>query len=311
MYHVRSLAAQNAMDVACVATVKNTFLEFGLRRPQLRRARTAPCPGDQLDLASTTDGDSEVEEFSLPSRSTTPCWADEMDEDACRSATSELSSSSRALSSEQARHGLSSQTAFEPAQQLADAFSVEHQACNATSEFSCISSTDSGPLSTETCAEKDYAWTALSKAASVPHCAPRPRRSGSHRAEAKFRFTCRFDVGIAEDVDFRVVRRLIGPEAENMKAMVKKSGGSKIRIHGKGASKDCSHASDEPLHIVVGATTAGRLDRAAALVTALLLRVHAEYEAYCSDAGLQKPSLKISPVDGVALPPDVRAPNKN
>jgi hypothetical protein len=96
-----------------------------------------------------------------------------------------------------------------------------------------------------------------------------------------------------------------------MKTIVKKAGGSKIRIHGKGASKDCSNASDEVLHIVAGATSTGRLERAAALVTDLLLSVHAEYEAYCKDTGLQKPSLKITRVYGVALPPDVRAPNKH
>jgi hypothetical protein len=134
---------------------------------------------------------------------------------------------------------------------------------------------------------------------------------GSYRADNKLRFTCRFDVGIEEDSDFRVVRRLLGSEAENMKTIVKKAGRSKIRIHGKGASKDCLNASDEPLHVVVGATSTGRLERAATMVSDLLSRVHAEYEAYCSDTGLQKPSLKICRVDSVALPPDVRAPNKH
>jgi hypothetical protein len=290
------------MDAACVATVKNTFLEFGLPPLQLRRASSAPSPGDELELASTTDGGSEVEEFPMRSRrsSITSCWADEMAMEACTSAALESSSTSQALSYEQVGQEPSNQSNRELLQQSPEIFVPKHRGMRASAEMTSVSSRMSSiellQLPREAHAMKRQALL---------------RPMGSQRADNKFRFTCRFDVGIEEDSDFRVVRRLLGSEAENMKSIVKKSGGSKIRIHGKGASKDCSNASDDSLHIVVGATSTGRLERAAALVTDLLSRVHAEYEAYCNTLGCQTLIPRICRVDGVALPPDVRASNKH
>merc|ERR1712031_12844 len=59
--------------------------EAGLQKPSLEISRvdgiTLPAlAGDELEQASTTDGGSEVEEYSSRSRgaSTIPCWADEM-----------------------------------------------------------------------------------------------------------------------------------------------------------------------------------------------------------------------------------------
>jgi hypothetical protein len=233
-----------------------------------------------------------------------------MDKDVCMNATPVLLSMSHHVSSEQEKREPSSQFSFEFAQQSTETFAAKHRgswaSASATVGLSSMSSMGSVRLSTETSAATVHAWTGPEA-----QRAPCSRPTDSHRAEDKIRFTCRFDVGIEEDSDFRVVRRLIGNEAANMKAMVKKAGGSKIRIHGKGASKDGSNASDEPLHIVVGATSTGRLERAAGMVNDLISSVHAEYEAHCNDIGLQTPILKISRIDGVALPPDVRALKKH
>merc|ERR1712224_205361 len=92
-----------------------------------------------------------------------------------------------------------------------------------------------------------------------------------------------------------VVKRLIGFEASNMKNICKDAGGSKVRIRGKGAEeKGGEEASEEPLHIMICATSRSRFQRAKQLVQALVKRIQQEYAQHCCERGLPLPIFLVS-----------------
>ena len=106
------------------------------------------------------------------------------------------------------------------------------------------------------------------------------------------KYTCRFDIGIENDKEFHVARRIIGQKGANMKRIVKHAGfDAKLRLRGKGSGfleGVNKQESDEPLHLCVSCKEAQGYQTAVALVTALLDEVYAEYHAL-ADKGLLPP----------------------
>ncbi|KAE9028406.1 hypothetical protein PR003_g10626 [Phytophthora rubi] len=90
-------------------------------------------------------------------------------------------------------------------------------------------------------------------------------------------------VGIENDSDFGVTRRIIGPAGSNMKRISVEAGGNaKIRVRGRGSgSKEGGpEDSDEPLMILVSAENERSFGIACSLTSELLGSIHRDYQMF-------------------------------
>lgn len=90
-------------------------------------------------------------------------------------------------------------------------------------------------------------------------------------------------VGIENDSDFGVTRRIIGPAGSNMKRISVEAGGNaKIRVRGRGSgSKEGGpEDADEPLMILVSAENERSFRIACSLTTDLLTAIHRDYQMF-------------------------------
>ena len=96
------------------------------------------------------------------------------------------------------------------------------------------------------------------------------------------KYTCRFDIGIDNDKEFHVARRIIGQKGANMKRIVKQAGSdAKLRLRGKGSGfleGVTKQESEEPLHLCVSCKDLQGYQTAIALVKSLLEEVYADYK---------------------------------
>ena len=115
--------------------------------------------------------------------------------------------------------------------------------------------------------------------------------------EPQRKFTCRFEIGIENDKDFQVARRIIGQKGINMKEIVARTD-AKLRLRGRGSGYLeglTKTESPEPLHLCVSCTTRRGYTEAARLVSELLEKIYAEYKQYCDSRGLPVDrSLKVT-----------------
>eukprot|EP00747_Dinoflagellata_sp_TGD_P185536 gnl/TRDRNA2_/TRDRNA2_42110_c0_seq1.p1 gnl/TRDRNA2_/TRDRNA2_42110_c0~~gnl/TRDRNA2_/TRDRNA2_42110_c0_seq1.p1 ORF type:complete len:540 (-),score=129.25 gnl/TRDRNA2_/TRDRNA2_42110_c0_seq1:49-1599(-) len=116
------------------------------------------------------------------------------------------------------------------------------------------------------------------------------------------KYTCRFLIGIENDKEFQVVRRIIGAKGANMKKIVKQTE-AKLRLRGVGSGYfegAGQKESSEPLQLCVSCTTPEGYRTAVKLVEELLEGVHAEYRSFCRENGRPEPDLHVTPqlVDG-------------
>lgn len=111
------------------------------------------------------------------------------------------------------------------------------------------------------------------------------------------KYTCRFLIGIENDKDFQVVRRVIGAKGANMKRIVKQSE-AKLRLRGVGSGYfegAGQKESNEPLQLCVSCTSPDGYSTAVSLVEELLEGVYVEYRAFCEENGRPKPDLHATP----------------
>jgi hypothetical protein len=117
------------------------------------------------------------------------------------------------------------------------------------------------------------------------------------KAGAKGRkFTCRFLIGIENDKEFQVVRRLIGSKGSNMKKIVQQTE-AKLRLRGVGSGYfegSSQKESSEPLQLCISCCKIEGYKTAVRLVEELLKRVYEEYRQFCHENGLPIPDLQIS-----------------
>ena len=102
------------------------------------------------------------------------------------------------------------------------------------------------------------------------------------------KFTCRFEIGIENDKEFQVARRIIGQKGIHMKEIVARTD-AKLRLRGRGSGYLEGlnrQESPEPLHLCVSCTTKRGYSEAAKLVSELLERIYAEYREYCLGHGV-------------------------
>jgi hypothetical protein len=111
------------------------------------------------------------------------------------------------------------------------------------------------------------------------------------------KFTCRFLIGIENDKDFQVVRRIIGAKGSNMKRIVKQSE-AKLRLRGVGSGYfegACRKESNEPLQLCVSCTSSEGYRTAVSLVEELMEGVYSEYRIFCRESGRPEVDLHATP----------------
>lgn len=122
------------------------------------------------------------------------------------------------------------------------------------------------------------------------------------------KYTCRFLIGIDNDKEFQVARRLIGSKGSNMKKIVQQTD-AKLRLRGQGSGYfegSGQKESSEPLQLCISCTNVEGYKTALRLTEDLLSKVHDEYRGFCRDNGLPMPDLQINlsenPIAAVSSP---------
>ena len=116
-----------------------------------------------------------------------------------------------------------------------------------------------------------------------PYSIQKMQQPESVPARASVRkFTCRFDIGIENEKQFQVARRIIGQKGCNMKKIVDVSG-AKLRLRGKGSGYmegPTKSESPEPLHLCVSCTSETGYNAAVQAVTEILEGVYEDYAKF-------------------------------
>lgn len=125
--------------------------------------------------------------------------------------------------------------------------------------------------------------------------------AGSVKAPAHVKgvrkYTCRFFIGIENDNDFQVVRRIIGAKGANMKRIVRQTE-AKLRLRGVGSGYlegAGQRESPEPLQLCVSCTSSAGYNSAVELAEELLEGVYRDYAQHCRERGLPQLDLRASP----------------
>jgi len=121
-------------------------------------------------------------------------------------------------------------------------------------------------------------------------------RMDNSNAKGVRKYTCRFIIGIDNDKEFQVARRVIGAKGANMKRIVQRSD-AKLRLRGTGSGYfegAGQKESSEPLQLCISCTNGENYKAAVAQVEDLLKRVYDEYKAFCSENGKPIPDLQIN-----------------
>lgn len=124
------------------------------------------------------------------------------------------------------------------------------------------------------------------------------------------KFTCRFEIGIENEREFQVARRIIGQKGINMKDIVARTD-AKLRLRGKGSGYlegIARQESPEPLHLCVSCTTKRGYAEAARLVSELLQVVYNDYREFCASHSLPcysdlKVTIREHPLGSGPYPP--------
>merc|ERR550537_699135 len=116
--------------------------------------------------------------------------------------------------------------------------------------------------------------------------APSHAKTTSGKEKGTRKYTCRFIIGIENDKEFQVARRIIGGKGANMKRIVKQTE-AKLRLRGMGSGYfegAGQKESSEPLQLCVSCTSSEGYRMAQKLVEDLLKRIYEEYKQYCRDS---------------------------
>lgn len=110
------------------------------------------------------------------------------------------------------------------------------------------------------------------------------------------KYTCRFLIGIENDKEFQVARRLIGSKGSNMKRIVRQTE-AKLRLRGVGSGYfegAGQKESSEPLQLCVSCVSQEGYKAAVRQVEELLLRVYDDYRQFCRENNMTAPDLQIN-----------------
>ena len=124
------------------------------------------------------------------------------------------------------------------------------------------------------------------------------------------KYTCKYQILIANDKDFQIARRLIGSKGCNMKNIINEcklsedGEGIKLRLRGKGSGYKegpQNKESDEPLHLCISSKNVEEMKKACLLVDELLDKISKDYKDYCQKNNVMPVNSQIA----------IRIDNKN
>jgi hypothetical protein len=120
-------------------------------------------------------------------------------------------------------------------------------------------------------------------------------------SSAAKKLQCQFTVGIAEEPDFRVVRKLLGSHGKHVKAIAEQTG-AKLRLRGQGSGfleGPEQEESTDGLMLCVSSQEAQGYETAKNLVSDLLEDVYRQYRKFrVSSMGCHEPELHIDLHEG-------------
>eukprot|EP00403_Amphidinium_massartii_P045936 CAMPEP_0178466972 /NCGR_PEP_ID=MMETSP0689_2-20121128/52177_1 /TAXON_ID=160604 /ORGANISM="Amphidinium massartii, Strain CS-259" /LENGTH=503 /DNA_ID=CAMNT_0020094009 /DNA_START=1 /DNA_END=1517 /DNA_ORIENTATION=+ len=134
----------------------------------------------------------------------------------------------------------------------------------------------------------------------APRRAPAPAPAHARSRPARGNTQCQFYIGIEEEPDFSVVRKVLGRHGCNMKRIAEETG-SKLRLRGRGSGfkegLEYKESSD-PLMLCISAPDTAAYARAKELMTELLEDVYRQYRSYCRRVGIADGDVSIQVHEG-------------
>jgi hypothetical protein len=106
------------------------------------------------------------------------------------------------------------------------------------------------------------------------------------------KYTCRFEIGIENEKEFHVARRLIGPKGCQMKRILMACEGPetpKLRLRGIGSGfleGALKQESPEPLHLCISCKDYANYRKAVDMVIDLLMTIYKDYGEFCKQRGI-------------------------
>merc|ERR1719422_1130551 len=104
------------------------------------------------------------------------------------------------------------------------------------------------------------------------------------------KYTCKLEVGIENDSEFRVGSRVIQIARQIWQDPKFQEHGGKTRLRGKGVGGP--HESDEPLALCISCRDAHCFEQAVQFAEQQIAKIHQEYVSFCSHHGYPPPNLR-------------------
>jgi len=138
--------------------------------------------------------------------------------------------------------------------------------------------------------------------------APPPSSPGNSGRPKKY--TCKLEVGVENEGEFRVGSRVIQIARQIWQDNLFQQHGGKTRLRGKGVGGP--HEADEPLALCISCQDQASFEKAVQYAENQLQKVHNEYKAFCEQKGMPVPDNLVVKVSkkggGFTGPRDAPAP---
>lgn len=124
-----------------------------------------------------------------------------------------------------------------------------------------------------------------------------PSKGGAFGQPKKF--TCKLEVGVENEGEFRVGSRVIQIARQIWQDVQFQTHGGKTRLRGKGVGGP--HEADEPLALCISCQDQASFEKAVSYAEGQLQKVHGEYRAFCQQKGMPVPDdlvVKVSKKGG-------------
>merc|ERR1740130_1230316 len=118
-----------------------------------------------------------------------------------------------------------------------------------------------------------------------------PQQMGGDSPARPKKYTCKLEVGIENDGEFRVGSRMIQVARQIWQDQRFQEFGGKTRLRGKGIGGP--HEADEPLALCISCRDQAAFDRAVEYAEMHLQKVHNEFKAFCTQKGRPEPQLEL------------------
>lgn len=138
-------------------------------------------------------------------------------------------------------------------------------------------------------AQNPYMQPMLPAMGGYPPMAPTLARSDD--ASRPRKYTCKLEIGIENEGEFRVGSRVIQIARQIWKDTQFQEHGGKTRLRGKGIGGP--HEADEPLALCISCRDQAAFEKAAQYAEKQLQKVHADYTAFCVQKGRPPPELTV------------------